>query len=148
MLLNNSQAARREKLLATLQESPDGLALEALADQFGVSKKTIRRDLKELKKLELPFQTPTEAHGRKRWRIVDENPHTALAFNFEEAAAFSLGCRFLTPLKNSDLGEAAKKGLQKIRKQLGQLGTYQICLFSRLLEVFYESTTGWCNYSK
>ena len=131
-----------------LQESSDGLALEALADQFGVSKKTIQRDLKKLQKSELlTFQVSRKAHGRKLWQI-DESPHTSSAFKFDEAAAFSLGCRFLAPLKNTDLGEAAKEGLQKIRKQLGQLGTYQICLFSRLLEVFYESTTGWCDYSK
>ena len=138
--------ARQWKLLATLQELPDGLTLKALADRFGVGERTIRRDLTTLINGGFPIQELTkEAHGRKRW--YSEKTVASPAFNFEEVAAFSLGYRFLAPLKNSSLVEAAKEGLQNIRKQLEQLGTQQILLLNQLLEIFRESTNGWSDYS-
>jgi predicted DNA-binding transcriptional regulator YafY len=85
-----------------------------------------------------------EAHGRKRW-YINENPIAPAAFNFEEAAALYLGHRSLAPLTNPSLWEAAENGLQKIRKQLG---TQYVNLLNKLLEVFYESTTGWSDYSQ
>jgi predicted DNA-binding transcriptional regulator YafY len=66
-------------------------------------------------------------------------------FDFEEAAALYLGHRFLAPLANSSLWEASERGLQKIRKQLG---TKYVGLLDQLLEIFYESTTGWSDYSQ
>ena len=149
MLLNNSSGLRRSELIEILKKSKNGMTLIEIVDRLGVSRKTVQRDLTELQKSELlQFQVSKKAHGRKLWQIVDENPRTPSAFKFDEAAAFSLGCRFLTPLKNTDLGEAAKEGLQKIRKQLGQLGTQQINFLDQILKIFCESTTGWSDYSQ
>jgi predicted DNA-binding transcriptional regulator YafY len=89
-------------------------------------------------------ESAREAHGRKR-RYKKNNPIALTTFNFDEAAALQLGHRVLTPLGNSFLWEAAKNGLQKIRKQLG---TKHVHLLDELLKVFYESTTGWSDYSK
>lgn len=139
--------ARQWKLIEILKKSKNGMTLAEIADRLGVDERTVRRDLATLIKSEQPFQISTEAHGLKRWRIV-ENSLTSTAFNFEEVAAFSLGYRFLAPLKNSSLAEAAKERLQNIRKQLEQLGLQQILILNQLLEIFRESTTGWSDYSQ
>jgi len=122
------------------------MTLTEIVNRLGVSRKTVQRDLAELQKSELlPFQVSRKAHGCKLWRIVDENPHSSFAFNIEEAKAFSLGCRFLAPLKNSDIDGAAKEGLQKIRKLLG---TQYVHLLDQILKIFCESMTGWSDYSQ
>ena len=144
MSLKNPQTSRLCKLLVTLQESKDGITLKALADRFGVDERTIWRDLSTLIKEGFPIEElAKEAHGRKRWYLKG-NP-VAPTFYFEEAAALHLGHRFLAPLTHSSLWESAENGLQKIRKQLG---TQHAHLLNQLLEVFYESTMGWSDYSK
>ena len=92
----------------------------------------------------MPIREYTEVHGRKLWSI-NEDPFVPAQFDFKEAAALYLGHRFLAPLANSSLWEASERGLQKIRKQLG---TKYVGLLDQLLEIFYESTTGWSDYSQ
>lgn len=133
---------RHCKLIALLSESKDGVTLKALADEFGVDQRTMRRDLSMLKKQGLIHET-TEAHGRKLW-YADHNPLKPASFSFEEAAALYLGCRYLAPLANSFLWEAARNGLDKIREQLG---TSYVRYLDSLLETFHESTSGWSDYS-
>jgi len=143
----NPPAARRLKLREILEKSKNGMTLAEIADRLGVSEKTIRRDLTTLVDGGFSIQElAKEAHGRKRW--YSEKTVVPLTFNYEEAAAFSLGSRFLAPLKNSSLAEAAKERLQNIRKQLEQLGSQQILILNQLLEIFRESTTGWSDYSQ
>ena len=137
-------SVRQWKLIDVLKKSKNGITIADIAGQLGVDDRTVRRDLAKLKKSGLPIRVTTKAHGRKLWRI-EENPLTPSAFNFEEAAAFYLGYRFLAPLAGSFLGEAAKDGLRKIRKQLG---TQHIRILDQLLEIFRESTTGWSDYSQ
>ena len=122
------------------------MMLTEIADRLGVSVKTAQRDLAELNKSELlTFQVSRKAHGCKLWQIVDEPSNSSFVFNIEEAKAFSLGCRFLAPLKNSDIDGAAKEGLQKIRKLLG---TQYVHLLDQILKIFCESMTGWSDYSQ
>jgi len=143
MPLKHPPTARQWELIATLKKS-QGITLKDLAEQFGVDERTIRRDLSALIKSGLPILEMTEAHGRKLW-YIHENPLAPAQFNFEEAAAFYLGHRFLTPLVNSSLWEAAQSGLKKIRQQLG---TEYVRILDQLLETFHESTTGWSDYSQ
>jgi len=135
---------RQWKLIEILQKSKNGITLADIADQLAMDVRTIQRDMAKLKKSGLSIKGKTEAHGLKLWRI-EENAVIHSTFNFEEAAAFYLGYRFLAPLTGSSLGKAAKDGLRKIRKQLG---TSHISFLDRLLEIFRESTTGWSDYSR
>jgi len=114
---HKNPTTRQWKLVKVLKESLDGVTLKELADRFEVNERTIRRDLSALSK-EFPIQESIEAHGRKLWSL-DETPFVATSFNFEEATALYLGYRFLAPMANSFLWEAAQSGLQKIRDQLG-----------------------------
>jgi len=136
--------SRHIKLLAILRESTNGITRKALADRLGVDERTIWRDLTTLKNAKVPIRASNEAHGRKLW-YIDEPPITPTTFALEEAAALDIGHRFLAPLTNSFLWESAENGLEKIRKQLG---IPLVHLLNKLLEVFYESTTGWSDYSQ
>ena len=131
-------------MIAILKKSQEGVTLKALAERLHVTERTIQRDLATLIERGLPIREYTEAHGRKLWSI-NEDPFVPAQFDFEEAAALYLGHRFLAPLANSSLWEASERGLQKIRKQLG---TKYVGLLDQLLEIFYESTTGWSDYSQ
>jgi proteasome accessory factor B len=140
----NPPRLRQWKLIEILKKSKNGITIKNIAAELGTGERTVLRDMAKLKKTGLPIRGSTEAHGRKRWRIA-KNPVASSTFNFEEAAAFYLGYRFLAPISNSFIDEAAQGGLRKIRKQLGK---ESIRLLDQLLEIFRESTTGWSDYSE
>ncbi|MGL6196649.1 MAG: helix-turn-helix transcriptional regulator [Thermoguttaceae bacterium] len=140
----NPPSVRQLNLIELLKKTKIGVTFADIADTLGMDTRTIQRDMVRLKKTGLPIEVKTEAHGLKRWKIKD-NQQMPTAFNFDEAAAFYLGYRFLAPLSNSFIGKSAKLGLRKIREQLG---TQHIRLLNQLLEVFRESTTGWSDYSQ
>ena len=146
----NASSSLPLKLATVLEESADAMTLTDLAEQLGVDEKTIRRNLKKLEEvivqLNLPIKikSATEAHGRKVWSI-EKNPSTPTPLRFMEAAALYLGHRFLEPLTNSFLWDAAQSGLQRIRNQLGADAVQAL---DRLTESICESTTGWSDYSQ
>ena len=144
MPLKNTPSLRNLELLTILKESQGGVTLKELVKRLKVDERTVRRNLKTLIKSGIPVLESTEAHGRKVWSLK-ENPFKSAPFDFEEAAALYLGHRFLAPLTNSSLWEAAGDGLQKIREQLSP----QYARFlDQLLDIFSESTIGWSDYSR
>ncbi|MDR2756789.1 MAG: WYL domain-containing protein [Planctomycetaceae bacterium] len=139
-------SARQRELIALLSGSPKGLPIETLAKELGVSTRTVNRYLATLHN-DLPVQQFTQKHGRILWKL-DKNIHDAgepSVFTFDEVAAIDWGCRFLEPLANTDLGDAAHSALKKIRKQLGSVKMQRA---ERMLGTFHEIKRGWSNYSK
>ncbi|MDR0706001.1 MAG: WYL domain-containing protein [Planctomycetaceae bacterium] len=140
-----NQSARQRELIALLSRSPNGLPIETLAKELGVSTRTVNRYLAALND-DLPIQQSTQKHGRILWKL-DKNVQSMgePSFTFDEVAALDWGCRFLEPLANTDLGDAAHSALKKIRKQLGSA---KIQRAERMLGTFHEIKRGWSNYSK
>ena len=116
-----------------------------LAKRLNVCERTIVRDIKKLKELGIPIQDEKEAHNRRRVRYIAEKKGEPALLHYDEAAALYLGHRFLAPLTNSFLWEAAQTGVQKIRNQLG---IQYVGLLDQLVKLFSGSTMGWCDYSQ
>ena len=80
------QPLARQWRIVKLLSGPNGLSLDELATELGVSIKSIRRDLNELREADIPFAESTGPHGKKTWRL-DMSRNVPTNFNFDEIAA-------------------------------------------------------------
>ena len=65
----NQEVIRQWKLLHALEASRHGAAIQALADDLGVTTRTIRRDLAALQEAGFPLFDEHDENGRARWRL-------------------------------------------------------------------------------
>jgi proteasome accessory factor B len=131
-----TQVVRQWKLIRLLSESP--LPLKTIAERLKTTTRTINRDLATLQQAGVPLTEHIGAHGLKHWTLTDRNPGKLSTFSYDEAAALYLGRRFLEPLTQTFLWEAADSALKKVRSQLG---SQPIRYLDRLLNVFRTAET-------
>jgi predicted DNA-binding transcriptional regulator YafY len=136
---------RQWTLLRTLSARRQGVTLRELADDAGVSSKTILRDLDMLRQLGFPVVHATSDHGRKHWKLDGAKGLLQLQFTVEEAAALYLGPQFLEPLAGTYFFDGAQRAFQKIRSTLGDAALRHL---EKLAAAFYQKTHGWSDYSK
>ena len=65
----NQEVIRQWKVLHALETARQGIAIDALADELGVTTRTIRRDLAALQEAGFPLYDEKDADGRVRWRL-------------------------------------------------------------------------------
>src|SRR5688572_7478012 len=65
----NQEVIRQWKVLHALETSRHGVAIDALADDLGVTTRTIRRDLAALQEAGFPLYDEKDGDGRVRWRL-------------------------------------------------------------------------------
>jgi predicted DNA-binding transcriptional regulator YafY len=65
----NQEVIRQWKVLHSLETARHGVAIDALADDLGVTTRTIRRDLAALQEAGFPIYDDRDADGRVRWRL-------------------------------------------------------------------------------
>ena len=65
----NQEVIRQWKVLHALETARHGVAIDALADDLGVTTRTIRRDLAALQEAGFPLYDEKDAEGRVRWRL-------------------------------------------------------------------------------
>ena len=90
-----SPVVRQWLLLRTLSARRQGITVKEMAEDTGVSEKTIRRDLETFQHVGFPLEETVAGHGLKKWRIDPAKVQPGLAFTFDEAVALYLGRRFL-----------------------------------------------------
>ena len=135
---------RQWVLLRLLSGRRFGATIKEMAQEMGVSDKTIRRDLETFEQAGFPLQEQIGEFGRKTWRL-DGNSQPGLAFTFDEAIALYLGRRFLEPLAGTLFWEAAGRAFKKIRATLGPEALNYI---ERFGPMFHQTTVGASDYSK
>ena len=109
---------RQWDMLKALARTESGHTLFELSKQFGVSEKTIKRDVKSIEAVFGKLKTRNEAHGRKRY-LYDRNPFTfGLALDRNELLAIYIGQTLMTPLKGTFLWEGIQSGREKIKQIL------------------------------
>ena len=140
-----TQVVRQWKLIRLLSESPSGLSLKTLAERLNTTSRTINRDLVVLQQAGVPLTEQIGPHGLKYWALSEKNPGKFASFSYDEAAALYLGRRFLEPLTQTFLWEAADSALKKIRSQLG---SQPIRYLDRLLNVFRTTKVGKSRYTE
>jgi len=115
-----------------------------LADESGVSEKTIRRDLATLRSVGFPIEEETGEFGRKSYRIDPRRSKPEIGFTFDEALALYLGRKFLRPFAGTMIWEAAQRAFKKIRATLGESALKYI---ENAGSAFHETAFGVSDYS-
>jgi len=92
--------------------------MQEMAQEMGVTEKTIRRDLRVFQEVGFPIEETTGDHGRKTWRMKPVAEQPAMGFTFDEAIALYLGRRFLDPLAGTIFWDAAQRAFRKVRAML------------------------------
>ena len=64
----NRQVVRELQMVLTLERQRHGLTLHELAAKFGVTDRTIRRDLEALEEAGVPVVVEDDS---RRWRVLD-----------------------------------------------------------------------------
>lgn len=131
-------------LLRMLCSHQHGLTVKALADELGVSSKTIRRDLETFQQAGFPLEEIAQDHGRKAWRISPAKNQPGLSFAYDEALALYLGRRFLEPLAGTPFWNAAQQAFRKIRAVLGDGAIKYVESFGHY---FHQTMVGASDYS-
>jgi proteasome accessory factor B len=136
---------RQWTVLRILSARRQGATLRELADDAGVSSKTILRDLDRLRQIGFPLVHATSDHGRKHWKLDGTKGLLQLQFTVEEAAALYLGRQFLEPLAGTYFFDGAQRAFAKIRATLGDAALRHL---EKLAAAFYQKTHGWTDYSR
>ncbi len=103
-------ADRRLKLLLLLQSSKQ-LSVNKIADYFGVSRRTVFRDLRALQELDVPI-THDMVEGYSLMKGYKVPP---LMFNERELASIVLGLSFIKTQSDRSMSDDAKQVLLKIK---------------------------------
>lgn len=109
---------RQWLILRTLASRRFGATVRELATEFGVSQKTIRRDLSLLRDLGFPVFPEAGANGRNQWRATQDAAATALSFNISEILALYVSRTLLEPLAGTVVWDAAHSAFRKITASL------------------------------
>ncbi|MFO7907215.1 MAG: helix-turn-helix transcriptional regulator [Planctomycetota bacterium] len=140
-----SPLVRQWILLRTLCARRYGATVKEMAEELGVSERTVRRDLETFQQSGFPLAEIVEEHGRKKWRVEPGKNQPGLTFTFDEAIALYLGRHLLEPLAGTPFWEAAQRAFKKIRSVLGTPALKYIETFS---SVFHQTVVGASDYSK
>ena len=90
-----------------------GVTIKDMMHEFGVSEKTVRRDLETFEKAGFPLKETVGEFGRKTWHLEAGNDQPGLHFAYDEAIALYLGRRFLEPLAGDHVLGSRPKGIQE-----------------------------------
>tara|TARA_R110002072_G_scaffold303140_1_gene495598 strand:- start:84630 stop:85700 length:1071 start_codon:yes stop_codon:yes gene_type:complete len=137
------QPLARQWRIVKLLSGPNGFSLDELASELGVSIKSIRRDLNELREADIPFAESTGPHGKKTWRL-DMSRSVPTNFNFDEIAALYFGRLFFERLAGTSLWASANSAFQKIEQSLGKAG---LAYLDQLTPLFHQTAVGITDYS-
>ena len=91
---------RQWVLLRMLCARRYGMTVKEMAEESGVSEKTIRRDLATFQQAGFPLQEVVEDFGRKKWSMDHDKAEPGLTFAFDEAIA--LYASTTVPLSDSE----------------------------------------------
>lgn len=143
-MAHDSPLVRQWILLKTLGSRHYGATVQEMAQELGVSEKTIRRDLEAFQAAGIPLEEQVCEHGRKKWRLDPAKYQPGLSFAFDEALALHLAQHLMEPLAGTPFWEAARRALKKIRSALGE-GALKYA--SRFAPLFHQTSVGTSSYA-
>ncbi len=122
----NQQLVRQWSLLYSLGHY--GKTIKTLADELGVTERTIRRDLNALEAAGFPiydYDNPDDAgtsSGEKRWRLIEGYKRLPpIPLSRDEAFAVLAAARSLGHLEETPIGEAFGGFVEKLRRAITPL---------------------------
>jgi predicted DNA-binding transcriptional regulator YafY len=115
--MRNAEVIRQWKILKTI-EAARHATTQALADQLGVTERTIRRDVEALQEAGFPLYDERE-DGRKVWRLVPGyKQKLTQSFSLSELAALYFGKNLLSYLGGAPFARDLESAFGKIREAL------------------------------
>ena len=136
---------RQWNLLTMLQTRGEGIPLRDLADEFGVSERTVQRDFEVLQELGFPIEHEEDEYGKRFWRMPHDFFRTGpLVLSLTEAVSLHLAQRLFTPLAGTHFSDGLDSILDKIRSLVPAKA---LDYFAELDETIYVRRVGLTDYS-
>jgi len=127
--------SRQWQLLRILESFRYGVSIEDLAEKVECSRRTVERDLENLRQLGFPIASETRDFGKKFWRLERHFLESdKLLIGPTEMISMHLAKQCLAPLSGTCFGEGLDKLLVKIKTLLPQKA---LNYFNKVDEAFY-----------
>ncbi len=114
---DNKQIVRQLDILRTLLAQTYGVPYRKLADESGVDKRTIQRDLDDLREVGFSINEEVGDRGKKYFKL-EKNNLPPLNFPTDEIIALTFIEGIVSPLEGTPYKEAFQKTLNRIRTTL------------------------------
>ena len=115
----NQEVIRQWKVLHALETARHGVAIDALADELGVTTRTIRRDLAALQEAGFPLYDEKDADGRVRWRLEGQVlKGVETGFTLAELCALYLSRNLLESVAGAPFRRDLSLAFARIEKML------------------------------
>jgi predicted DNA-binding transcriptional regulator YafY len=141
--VRNAEVIRQWKILKTIEAGRYTTA-NALAQEYGVTERTIRRDIEALQEAGFPLYDD-RADGRKVWRLVEGyQQRLTQSFTLAELAAPYFGKNLMSFLGGAPFAQDLESAFQKIREALP---ARSLPYLARIQELFSARPDPWKDYS-
>src|SRR5262245_13300554 len=142
--MRNAEVIRQWKILKRI-EAGRYTSSQALAEEHGVTERTIRRDIEALQEAGFPLYDE-KSDGRKVWRLVEGyKQRLSQSFTLSELAALYFGKNLMSFLGGSPFAQDLESAFAKIREALpGRALPY----LARIQDLFAVRPDPWKDYSK
>jgi predicted DNA-binding transcriptional regulator YafY len=142
--LRNAEVIRQWKILKRIEAGRYTTAQD-LADEHGVTERTIRRDIEALQEAGFPLYDERN-EGRKVWRLVDGyKQRLTQTFTLAELAALYFGKNLMSFLGGAPFAQDLEAAFGKIREALP---ARSLPYLARIQELFSARPDPWKDYSQ
>jgi proteasome accessory factor B len=142
--MRNAEVIRQWKILKTI-EAGRFTSSAKLADEHGVTERTIRRDIEALQEAGFPLYDDRQ-DGKKVWRLVEGyKQRLTQSFTLSELAALYFSRNMLAFLRGAPFAQDLEAAFQKIREALPEKS---LPFLSRIQDLFMARPDPWKDYSK
>jgi predicted DNA-binding transcriptional regulator YafY len=142
--LRNAEVIRQWKILKRI-EAGRYTSTADLAEEHGVTERTIRRDIEALQEAGFPLYDE-RTDGRKVWRLVEGyKQRLTQTFTLAELAALYFGKNLMSFLGGAPFAQDLESGFDKIREALP---AKSLPYLARIQELFSARPDPWKDYSK
>jgi predicted DNA-binding transcriptional regulator YafY len=142
--MRNAEVIRQWKILKTI-EAGRFTSSAKLAEDHGVTERTIRRDIEALQEAGFPLYDDRQ-DGKKVWRLVEGyKQRLTQSFTLSELAALYFSRNMLAFLRGAPFSQDLESVFQKIREALPEKS---LPFLSRIQDLFMARPDPWKDYSK
>jgi predicted DNA-binding transcriptional regulator YafY len=115
----NQEVIRQWKVLHALESSRHGVAIDPLADELGVTTRTIRRDLAALQEAGFPLFDERDEDGRVRWRLESHGlAQVEPSFTLAELCALYISRNLLEAVSGTPFRRDLSLAFTRLEKML------------------------------